>query len=134
MNTLKVGRSKVAKARKSIKCDQCEAAMINGVFCLRQVVRIRVNNLWVANGFVSTNAANVGIPCEKARRVAMCKNCEFFGRKPISKELATKRLLARFEEQALLFPTMRNYMTAQQYVSANIGYTMRHGLLASYDA
>lgn len=31
----KVGRSKAAKARKAqrIRCDQCEALMINGLFC-----------------------------------------------------------------------------------------------------
>jgi hypothetical protein len=36
MNTPKVGRSKAAKARKELlshRCNQCEAAVINGVFC-----------------------------------------------------------------------------------------------------
>ena len=50
----------------------------------------------------------------------------------ISKQEATKRLTRRWQEQALLFPTLRQDVPLSLYLRVNRPHVMRHGLLTAY--
>jgi hypothetical protein len=66
--------------------------------------------------------------------MASAKPKEFSMTRTVTFAVAVKRLQRRYAEQALRFPAMRNDITLEAYIAANIVQVMRNGLLAEYDA